>query len=166
MVRPAVRRSFAAALGLLLAGCGGGDGGSDCDPIAATLVSRIEVTPPTAAVADGESVQLAAKGYSCDGSLLSPTFTWQSSDATTVSVNGSGMAVGVKLGGPIAIRASAQGKEGAAQVSVVPRTVETVRVEPADGQRRGRPDEHAGGEGVDAGGNELPGRAASWGGKQ
>jgi len=75
--------SIATALGLLvLAGCGGGDdGGGDCDPIAATLVSRIEVTPPTASVADGESVQLAAKAYSCDGTLLAPTFTWLSSDA-------------------------------------------------------------------------------------
>ena len=81
MVRTAVRLPFATVLGLLvLAGCGGGDGdGGDCDPIAATLVSRIEVTPPTASVADGESVQLAAKAYSCDGSLLAPTFTWQSS---------------------------------------------------------------------------------------
>ena len=56
-MRSAVQTFLAAALGLLvLAGCGGGDdGGGDCDPIAATLVSRIEVTPTTAAVADGES---------------------------------------------------------------------------------------------------------------
>jgi hypothetical protein len=153
------------ALGLLLLwGCGGGgDGGGDCDPIAATLVSRIEVTPPAASVADGESVQLTAKAYSCDGSLLAaPTFTWQSSDVTTVSVSTSGMAVGVKLGGPVAIKAVAQGKEGAAQVSVVPRAVASVRVEPATANVATGRTSTLVAKAFDAQGNELPGQTATW----
>jgi hypothetical protein len=153
------------ALGLLLLwGCGGGgDGGGDCDPIAATLVSRIEVTPPAASVADGESVQLTAKAYSCDGSLLAaPTFTWQSSDVTTVSVSTSGMALGVKLGGPVAIKAVAQGKEGAAQVSVVPRAVASVRVEPATANVATGRTSTLVAKAFDAQGNELPGQTATW----
>ena len=49
------------ALGaLVLAACGSSNETADCDPIAAKLVSRIEVTPSTATLADGESVQLTA----------------------------------------------------------------------------------------------------------
>lgn len=155
------------ALGLLLLwGCSGGsDGGGDCDPIAATLVSRIEVTPPTPSVADGESVQLTAKAYSCDGSLLAaPTFTWQSGDANTVSVSTSGLAVGVTLGGPVAIRASAQGKDGTAQVSVVPRVVASVRVEPATATLASGRTSTLVARAFDANGRELPGRTAIWSG--
>ena len=72
------------------------------------------------------------------------------------------MAVGVKLGGPVAIKASAQGKEGAAQVSVVPRTVASVRVEPATAiVAIGRTSTLVA-KAFDADGNELPGRTASW----
>ena len=118
---------------VLLAGCGGGgDGGGDCDPIAATLVSRIEVRPGTPTLAEGASLQLGAKAFSCDGSQITvPAFTWQSADATTVSVSTTGMAVAVKVGGPVAVTAAAQGKQGSTQVTVTQRAVVSVRVEPA-----------------------------------
>ena len=163
-MRSAVQTFLAAALGLLLlAGCGGGDdGGGDCDPIAATLVSRIEVTPTTAAVADGESAQLTAKAFSCSGSQLSATFTWQSSDATTVSVSGEGLVSGVKIGGPVTVKASAQGKEGSAAISVVARSVASVRVEPATANVAVGRTSTLVAKAFDAQGDELPGRSATW----
>jgi len=108
------------ALGLaVLSGCG--DGGASCDPIAATLVSRIEVQPPTASMANGASLQLEARAFSCDGSQLAlPPVQWSSADAATVSVSGMGMAQGLRVGGPVAVTATAQGKEGVAQLTVVP----------------------------------------------
>lgn len=161
---PAVRKALGSALGLLsLAGCGGGDGGGgDCDPIAATLVSRIEVAPPTVAVADGESAQLTARAFSCDGSQLPTTFTWQSADATTVSVSPSGLVSGVRLGGPVAVKASAQGKEGSAAISVVARAVATVRIEPATANVAVGRTSTLIAKAFDAQGDELPGRAATW----
>jgi hypothetical protein len=158
-----VQTFLAAALGLLVAGCGGGDdGGGDCDPIAATLVSRIEVTPTTAAVADGESAQLSAKAFSCSGSQLSATFTWQSSDATTVSVSAEGLVSGVKIGGPVTVKASAQGKEGSAAISVVARSVASVRVEPATANVAVGRTSTLVAKAFDAQGDELPGRSATW----
>lgn len=147
----------------MLAGCGGGDdGGGDCDPIAATLVSRIEVTPSTAAVADGASAQLTAKAFSCSGSQLSTTFTWQSSDATTVSVSAEGLVSGVKIGGPVTVKASAQGKEGSAAISVVARSVASVRVEPATANVAVGRTSTLVAKAFDAQGDELPGRSATW----
>ncbi len=154
-------------LGLLaIVGCGGGgDGGGDCDPIAATLVSRIEVTPGTPTLADGASLQLGAKAFSCDGSQITvPTFTWQSADATTVSVSTTGMTVGVKVGGPVAVTAAAQGKQGSAQVTVAPRAVASVRVEPATVNVAVGRTSTLVAKAFDAQGQELAGRTAVWSG--
>ena len=152
-------------LGLLaIVGCGGGgDGGGDCDPIAATLVSRIEVTPGTPTLADGGSLQLGAKAFSCDGSQITvPAFTWQSADATTVSVSTTGMAVGVKVGGPVAITAAAQGKQGSAQVTVTQRAVASVRVEPATANVAVGRTSTLVAKAFDDQGTELPSRPATW----
>lgn len=148
---------------LVLAGCGGSDETVDCDPIAATLVSRIEVTPSTATLADGESVQLTATAYSCDGSRLGESaFTWQSADASTVSVTTTGMAVAVKQGGPVAVTAATQGKQGAATISVAPRAVASVRIEPATANvALGRTSTLVA-RAFDAQGTELPGRPTVW----
>ncbi len=100
-------------------------------------------------MADGASLQLAARAFSCDGSQLAlPPVQWSSADATTVSVSATGMALGLKLGGPVAVTAVAQGKQGSAQLTVVPRVVSTVTVEPATGDGRGGAHQHPGGEGV------------------
>lgn len=151
-------------LGLtVLAGCGGGDEPSDCDPIAASLVARVDITPSTATLADGESVQLSAAAYSCQGSLLAPpAFAWQSGDATTVSVSSSGRAVAVKQGGPVTVTASTQGKQGTARITVAPRAVASLRVEPATANvALGRTSTLVA-RAFDAQGGELPGRPATW----
>ena len=152
------------ALGMLvLAGCGSSDGAVDCDSIAATLVWRIEVTPSTTTLADGESVQLTAAAYSCDGTrLAAPMFAWQSADATTVSVSTSGMAVAVKQGGPVTVTAVAQGKQGTARISVAPRAVASVRVEPATASVAVGRTSTLVARAFDAQGRELPGRPAVW----
>lgn len=158
----------AGALGLLaLAACGGGgDGGEvDCDPIAAALVSRIEVTPATTSVADGQSLQLVAKAYSCDGSQLTvPSFAWTTSDATTVSVNASGMVLGEQVGGPVTVTASVQGKQGTARISVAPRSVASVRIDPSVASVAVGRTSTLVAVALDAEGNELPGRTATWSG--
>lgn len=159
------RRYSVLLLGLVaLAGCGGGDdGGGDCDPIAATLVARIEVAPSPATLSDGTQLQLAATAFSCNGSQLpTPTITWSSADAATVSVSATGMAEGIKVGGPVVISATAQGKTGTTRVTVVPRAVATVRVEPASATVAIGRTSTLVARAFDANGSELPGRTATW----
>lgn len=159
--------SRVAALGLLaLAACGGGDDGDvDCDAIAAALVSRIEVTPATTSVADGQSLQLVAKAYSCDGSQLTvPSFAWTTSDATTVSVSASGMVLGEQVGGPVTVTASVQGKQGSSRISVSPRSVASVRIDPSVASVAVGRTSTLVAVALDAEGNELPGRTATWSG--
>ena len=160
----AVKMIGGIALGLVvLSGCGGSGGDASCDPIAATLVSRIEVEPPTATMANGASLQLQARAFSCDGSQLAlPTVGWTSADATTVTVSATGLAQGLKVGGPVAVMASAQGKQGQAQVSVVPRAVTSVRVEPATATVGVGRTSTLVARAFDAQGGELFGRAATW----
>ena len=147
---------------LLMVGCGG-SGGSDCDPIAATLVSRIEVAPGTATVVDGESLQLAATAFSCDGSQLTlPSVEWNSADATTVTVSGSGMAQALRTGGPVLVSASGQGIEGHARITVTPRAVASVRVEPATATVAVGRSSTLVAKAFDVRGAELPGRTATW----
>ncbi len=151
-------------LGLaMLAGCGGGDDPSNCDPIAASLVARVDITPSTVTLADGESVQLSAAAYSCEGSRLAPpAFEWQSGDATTVSVSASGMAVAVKQGGPVTVTAATQGKQGTARITVAPRAVASVRVEPAAASVAVGRTSTLVARAFDAQGGELPGRPVTW----
>ena len=152
-------------LGLLaIVGCGGGgDGGGGCDPIAATLVSRIVVAPALPTLADGASVQLVATAFSCDDTPLSvPSFTWSSEDATTVSVSASGMAQALKVGGPVAVTAAVQGKQGSAHVLVAARAVASVRVEPATANVAVGRTSTLVAKAFDAQGNELSGRTATW----
>ena len=160
----AVKMIGGIALGLVvLSGCGGSGGDASCDPIAATLVSRVEVQPQTASMADGASLQLAARAFSCDGSQLAlPPVQWSSADATTVSVSATGMALGLKLGGPVAVTAVAQGKQGSAQLTVVPRVVSTVTVEPATATVAAGRTSNLVVKAFDAQGRELPGRTATW----
>jgi large repetitive protein len=148
---------------LVLAGCGNSSETPDCDPIAATLVSRVEVKPSSVTLADGESVQLAVVAYSCDGSqLAAPTIAWQSADATTISVSSTGMAVAVNEGGPVTVTAVVQGKQGTARILVAPRAVASVRVEPATATVAVGRTSTLVARALDAQGAELPGRPVVW----
>jgi len=120
------------ALGTLVACSGGDSNAPDCDPIAAALVSRIEVKPPTATVNLGDSLQLQAVAYSCAGALGDvKSFTWRSADEATAAVSATGLVKAMKSGGPIAIFAAAQGKEGSSAITAQPVPVFRVTVEPA-----------------------------------
>ncbi|HEX5820044.1 MAG TPA: Ig-like domain-containing protein, partial [Gemmatimonadales bacterium] len=106
----------------VLAACSGGDSNDpDCDAIAAALVSRIEVRPPSATVNLGDSLQLSAVAYSCAGPLNEvSTFTWRSADDGQVTVSPTGMVKAVASGGAVEIFAAAQGKEGASAITTRP----------------------------------------------
>jgi uncharacterized repeat protein (TIGR01451 family) len=85
-----------------------------------TLVS-IAVFPNPDIVNVGGTNQLFATGTFSDNSHLdlTNTATWSSSDSTIATVSATGLATGVKLGGPVTVQATQSGITGSASVSVV-----------------------------------------------
>ena len=87
---------------------------------AATLTS-LAVTPGSASVIAGNSVQFTALGTYSDTTVQDQTnaVTWTSADTTSATINTAGLATGVQAGGPVSITA-AQGAivSGAAALTV------------------------------------------------
>ena len=84
-----------------------------------TLVS-ITVFPNPELVNVGGTNQLAAIGLFSDGSQqdFTNTATWSSSDTTIATVSATGLATGVKVGGPVTIQAAQAGLVGSTSVTV------------------------------------------------
>lgn len=119
----------------LVAGCGGGDQGRD--PIlglpAATLVS-VAVSPATQTVAIGAAQQFVATASYSDGSSRDVTVgaAWVSATPAVATVNAAtGMAAGVSVGSS-SITAAFSGKTGSAVLTVVPVSLSSIAVLPAN----------------------------------
>jgi uncharacterized protein YjdB len=82
-----------------------------------TLIARVEMDPPTAGVAAGEVVQIAARALDGNGIQLNRQITWESSDPAVATVNDAGRVTGVSTGSAV-ITASSQGKSATTRVSV------------------------------------------------
>jgi 6-phosphogluconolactonase (cycloisomerase 2 family) len=106
---PSISRAFgltrlAGLLGLvaLLAACGGGGGGGgSTNPPPSVTLSSIVVTPASASVVAGSTLQFTATGRYSDGTTkdLTSTANWTSSDAGKATVvAASGLATGVAAG--------------------------------------------------------------------
>ncbi|HKY91945.1 MAG TPA: Ig-like domain-containing protein [Nevskiaceae bacterium] len=121
------------ALGLV--GCG--DGSVQSPDFTSELVS-ITVTPATAELDEGETVQFTAVGnYSTPPGSESPTVereiegvSWSSSNNSIVSIDENGVATGVG-NGEVTITARKSGKEGEATVSAFAATLQSIEVTPA-----------------------------------
>jgi len=86
-------------------------------------VASVTVTPASGSVAVGGTLQLTATPLDANGNpLTGRTITWQSSDNTVASVNGSGQVMGVAVGGPVTITATSEGKNGTAAITVTTAT--------------------------------------------
>ena len=95
---------LAGLLGLvaLLAACGGGGGGGgSTNPPPSVTLSSIAVTPASASVVAGSTLQFTATGSYSDGTTkdLTSTVNWTSSDASKATIAAtSGLATGVAAG--------------------------------------------------------------------
>lgn len=106
--------------------CGGGGDDGPVTPSAPTPVATVIVSPPTATVEVGSSVQLTATARDAQGKTLTgPSIVWASANPAIVSVSGSGLVTGVSAGGPIPVRATAEGKTGSADLTVAAPVVPT-----------------------------------------
>ncbi|MES2756211.1 MAG: Ig-like domain-containing protein [Pseudomonadota bacterium] len=119
----------------LVAGCGGG-GDQGRDPIlglpAADLVS-VAVTPATASIAIGATQKLAATAVYSDGSSRDVTVgaVWTSATPAVATVNATGLAAGVNAGNAV-VTAAFSGKSGSSTLTVLPATLQSIAVLPAN----------------------------------
>lgn len=143
-------------------GTGGdaGSGGTGGTPIDVALV---EVTPPQASLAPGETLQLEAKVFDWDDLVVDVAVKWTSGNPEVATVDASGLVTGVK-DGAATIFATAGGKFGTSDVSVVAVPVETVTIEAEGGARGLRVGEtlQLRAEARDADGNLITGLPVLW----
>jgi uncharacterized protein YjdB len=106
-----------------------GQSGTSSITIVPVPVATVQVSPTTASVALGATVQLTATTRDANGAALTGrTIVWTTSDSTIASVTATGLVRGVATGGPVTITATSEGKTGSATVNVTGAAATLVRV--------------------------------------
>jgi hypothetical protein len=99
------------------------------------VVSTVEVTPPGGSIAVGGTLQLSAIGKTSGGVTVSDrAVRWSSSNAAVASVSSTGLVTGNAIGGPITITATIDRASSQVPVTVTPKPVASVTVEPGQAQ--------------------------------
>src|SRR3989442_13433535 len=140
--------------------------GGTSDTTAVTLslvpVASVAVTPATASVTVGQTVQLSATPQDSTGAPLSGrTVTWASSNAGVATVNGSGLVTGAAAGSAT-ITATSEGKSGTSAITVPVMPVASVAVSPATASVPVGQTVQLTASLRDANGNPLTGRVVTW----
>ena len=126
-------------------------------------VAAVDVSPPTASLHPGETVQLTATPKDAAGTpLTGRTVTWTTSNATVATVDATGLVTAKVVGGPVTITATSEGKSGTAAVTVTLVPVESVNVSPATGSVQVAATLQLTATLLDANGNTLTGRTVAW----
>jgi len=96
------------------------------------VLQSITVVPPAASVPAGQTQAFTATGHYSDNSTqdLTSAVTWTSSDPTIANINTSGVATGVKAGGPVTITAQQGSVKGMAQLTVTAAVLQSITVSP------------------------------------
>lgn len=129
-------------------------------------VATVEVSPPSAIVPVGGTVQLSADLKNASGEpLFGRTVTWSSSAPGTADVSSTGLVTGKAAGGPVTITATSEGKSGTSSITVTATAEPVASVEVTPGsasivvggtvQLTATP--------KDASGQPLTGRTITWG---
>ena len=138
-----------------------GKSGTATTSVSNVPVASVTVSPATASMIVGQTVQLTATLKDASGNVLTGrTVTWTSSNGGAATVNGTGLVTAVAAGTAI-ITAACEGKSSTSTVTVNP-PVASVSVTPATlsltvaqtGQLTATP--------RDASGNPLSGRVVAW----
>jgi len=125
-------------------------------------VASVAVSPASAAVLVGSTVQLTATPLDANGNpLAGRTVTWTSSAPGVATVSASGVVTGVAVGGAT-ITATSEGKSGSSAISVNPIPVASVAVSPATAGVQVGATVQLTATPLDANGNPLSGRAITW----
>src|SRR5207247_754712 len=95
-----------------------GQSGTASITVAGAPVASVTVTPPSASVPAGQTVQLTATLKDANGNVLTGrSVTWASNNTTVATVNSSGL-VTTKVAGSATITATSEGQSGTAGVTV------------------------------------------------
>jgi uncharacterized protein YjdB len=128
-------------------------------------VASVSVTPPTAEVQTGGTVQLTATPRDAAGNpLAGRTVTWTSSNTGVATVDANGRVTAVAPG-TATITATSEGRTGTSAITVVappPAPVATVAVSPSTGTLDPGGSLQLTATLRDAGGNVLTGRTVTW----
>ena len=125
-------------------------------------VASVAVTPPTASVRVGQTVQLTATPQDGSGSpLAGRVVTWVSSAAGIATVSPSGLVTGVAAG-TATLTATSEGKSGTATVTVTIVPVASVTVSPASSSLAVGQTVQLTATPKDSAGNALTGRVVTW----
>jgi len=125
-------------------------------------VATVAVTPASASVDEGKTVQLTATPKDAAGNPLSGrVVTWTSSNTAAATVNSSGL-VTAKLAGAAAITATSEGQSGTSAITVVHVAVASVAVAPASASVNEGQTVQLTATLKDASGNTLTGRTVTW----
>src|SRR5207302_4374386 len=94
-----------------------GKSGTSSITVTNVPVATVDVTPPSASVPAGQTVQLTATPKDANGAPLSGrTVTWSSANTAVATVSTSGLVSGVTPGS-ITISATSAGKSGTAAIT-------------------------------------------------
>src|SRR3989454_11800814 len=128
-------------------------------PVAVALVS---VSPASATVAAGNTVQLSVTLQDANGNPLSGrVVTWASSNPAAATVNGSGLVTGAGAGSAT-ITATSEGKSATAAITVTSVPVASVTVSPATANLQSGQTVQLTATPKDASGAALTGRVVTW----
>ena len=128
-------------------------------------VATVTVSPASASVTAGQTVQLTATPKDANGNTLTGrTINWTSSNTSVATVSSSGLVSGV-VAGLATITATAEGKSGTSAITVTAVTVPvaTVTVSPASASVPAGQTAQLTATPKDASGNPLTGRTITWG---
>lgn len=127
-------------------------------------VAAVSITPASAALSTGRTLQLTATLTDSLGRPLSPagrTVAWTSSAPSIATVGATGVVTGASPG-IVTITASAEGKSAVASIIVSLAPVATVNVSSASSQLSVGSSAQYSATALDAGGAVLTGRAVTW----
>jgi len=125
-------------------------------------VATVTVTPESATVSEGKTVQLTATLKDAAGNVLTGrTVMWMSNNTGLATVNGRGLVTGVTAGSAT-ITATSEGQTGTAAITVVHVPVASVTVTPAPASVNEGKTVQLVATPKDAAGNVLTGRAVAW----
>jgi uncharacterized protein YjdB len=124
--------------------------------------ASVDITPQTASLVPGETRQFRAVVHDINGvELPGAAVTWNTSDASVVTVDANGRATAVSAGAA-QVLAESNAKRNAAQVTVTPPPVAVVEVAPHDASVTVGQTVQLTATLKDAGGNVVKGRAVAW----
>src|SRR6266705_1138966 len=125
-------------------------------------VATVTLTPGSATVNEGQTLQLTATLKDANGNILTGrSITWSSSNSSAATVNATGVVTGV-VAGSATITATSEGQSGTSAITVVHMPAASVTVTPASGTVSAGSSLQLTATPKDANGNPLVGRTVTW----